>query len=127
MSPRKLFAAAALLAATTPAAYALDLFTPSSQATDGTILRCSITNPGTKPVAVTATILDQVGNDITNSGNCYGNPAILDPGKVCSMESEIPGFKGGYCHFTTSSSKVRAALLVIGNGGVVMSALAATK
>jgi hypothetical protein len=128
MSARKLFAAAALLAATTPAAYALDLFTPNSQATDGSVIRCSITNPGTRPVEVTATILDQSGNDITNSGNCYGNPATLDPGKVCSRNSAIPDFKSGYCHFTTTSSKVRAALLIVdSNSGVVTSAFGATK
>ncbi len=123
MTRHTVFATAAFLAALAPAARATSLYTASSQATDGTVIRCAIANVSTSPVAVTATITDQAGTDITNSGNCYGNPAVLDPGKLCFVESGIPGWKLGYCHFTASCSKV----LVGGSGGVVTNGFAATR
>jgi len=127
MTRHTIFAAAALVAALAPAARAAELYTAPTQAPDGTTMRCVITNVSTSPVSVTVTIPDGAGNDLKNSGYCYGNPAVLAPGEFCAIDSAIPGWKVGYCHFTASSSKVRAALEVISNGGVVTSTIPATK
>jgi len=127
MTRQSIFAAAALVAALTPAAWAGDLYTASMQAVPGTMLRCTITNVSTTEVGVTATLKDDTNATINTSGNCYGNPAVLNPGESCAVDSNIPDWKTGRCHFTASSTKVRAALVVIGNTGVVTSALPATK
>jgi len=126
MFRRRILAAAALLVATSPAAHALDLFTPSSQAPSGSYMRCVLTNVGTKPLFVSATIVDESGNSINNGNHCYPSPWTLDPGKSCIDDTDFAGHQG-YCHFTTTSSKVRGSLLVFGTGGVVTSSLAASK
>ena len=124
---RQTIATAALIAALAPAARATELYTATTQASDGTIMRCIVTNVSTSPVSVSASIQDGAGNDLKNSGNCFGSPAVLDPGQFCFIDSGIPGWKMGYCHFTTSSSKVRAALEILGNAGVITSTIPATK
>ena len=48
-SSRKIFAAAALLVATSPVAHALDLYTSLSQAQLGSKITCGIVNTSTKP------------------------------------------------------------------------------
>ena len=122
-----IFAAAALVAALTPAARATELYTAPSQAETGNIIRCAVTNVTANPITVMATVVGADGSDITNSSNCYGPPAVIAPGAICFAASEIPGTKSGYCHFTTSTSKVRAALEIVASGGLITSTLPATK
>jgi hypothetical protein len=124
---RTLATAGALVAALSPAAHALDLFTAGSQARDGNAIRCLLTNVGTKPVFVTTTLTDQDGKDITSFNTCFGAAQALAPGKACAVDSTTPGWKTGSCRFTVSSSKVRGALLVLDSMGNVTSALPATK
>jgi hypothetical protein len=126
-SLRRTLAAAALLAATSPAAHALELFTPFSQAQPGIRLSCGIVNTGTKPIEVSATVQDYfVGSDITASTTCPVSPATLPAGTGCVSATNTAG-NVGYCHFTTASSKVHAALLVVNGSGDVTSTLEATK
>jgi hypothetical protein len=110
-----------------PAAYALDLFSPFSQAQPGSRITCGIVNTGTKPIEVSSTVQDYFGaSDITASTTCPVGPATLAPGTGCVSSSNNAG-NVGYCHFTTASSRVRAALLVVNSSGDVTSTLAATK
>jgi hypothetical protein len=126
-SPRKILAAAALLAATSPAAHALDLYTSFSQAQIGSKIACGIVNTGTKPIEVAATVQDYfVGSDITGATTCPLSPATLPAGTGCVASTNAAG-NVGYCHFTTASSKVHAALLVVNSSGDVTSTLEAAK
>ena len=126
MTRQTLFAVALVtgLAAAAPGA---ELYTPPSQAQDGSVIRCTMTNLSTNPITVGATIVDGNGNDITISSNCYGPPAVLAPGHLCFADTAIPGLKSGYCHFSASTSKVRAALLIVGSGGAITNGFVATK
>src|SRR5262249_32384828 len=100
-SPRKILAAAALLAAASPAAHALDLYTSFSQAQIGSKIACGIVNTGTKPIEVSATVQDYfVGSDITGATTCPSSPATLPAGTGCVASTNAAG-NVGYCHFTT--------------------------
>jgi hypothetical protein len=128
---RRMISAAALLAAVSPAAHALDLFTPPINRLDGTV-ECHILNVGTKPIEVSAAVKDALSSpssDLTGSTNCPVAPATIPPGYSCGAQSVIlDAGDVSYCHFTTTSSKVRAVL--IGRetfGGVVAHELPATK
>ena len=125
-SIRRILAAAALIVGLSPAAHALDLFTAASHTTDGSMLVCLIVNVGTKPSEVSATLQAYLdGSDITTGESCLPGP--LAAGHGCSAHGSPSGIQSGYCHFTTTSSKVRAALLVYNSNGDVTSALPATK
>jgi len=124
---RRTLAAAALLVTMSPAAHALDLFTPYSQAQPGSRLACGIVNTGTRPIEVSAAVQDYwVGSNITGATTCPVPPATLDPGTGCVSASNNTG-NVGYCHFTTATTKVRAALSVVNATGDVTSTIAATK
>jgi hypothetical protein len=126
---RRMLGAAALLVAMSPAAHALDLFTPPSQSVggSGTIMLCYIVNVGTKPIEVSATVRNyHDSSDMSHPS--FQCPATLAPGEGCNTVGPSGGIHTGYCHFTTTSSKVRAALLVVNAfTGDVTSAFAATK
>jgi len=125
-SLQRILAGTAMLAAMSPAAYALDLFTAPSHTTDGSILACVIVNVGTRPIEVSATLQKYVdGSDMTTGESCLPGP--LPAGAGCMAHGSPSGIQGGYCHFTTTSSKVRAALLVYNSNGDVTSTLPATK
>jgi hypothetical protein len=126
-SSRKILAAAALLVAASPAAHALDLYTSFSQAQLGSKITCGIVNTGTKPIEVSAAVQDfNVGSDITVVTTCPVSPATLPAGTGCVAATNTAG-NLGYCHFTTASSKVHAALLVVNSTGDVTSTLEAAK
>ena len=126
-SPRKILAAAALLVATSPAAHALDLYTSLSQAQLGSKITCGIVNTSTKPIEVSAAIQDySTGSDITGLTTCPVSPATLPAGTGCVAATNTAG-NVGYCHFTTATSKVHAARLVVNSTGDVTSTLEAAK
>ena len=91
---------------------------------------CIVTNLNTKPVEVTAEILDSFDSSVVPGqvDVCPAPPATLAAGHSCStnltkfVQDEIV-----YCHFTTSSSKVRASLLQVTSTFETRVSLPATK
>ena len=125
---RHALAAAALLAALAPAAHAADLFTSVSQAQDGTPLYCTIVNVGSTPVVVSASVRSMTdGSDLTVTDTCQPAPATLAPGTACIAYSSQSGVHSGYCHFTSTSSKVRANLMIFATNGDVLTTIPATR
>ena len=123
-SINRMLAAAALLAATSPAAHALELFTTAAETSNGHSFSCVIVNVGTQPIQVSAKLQSYWdGSDVTAQTNC----GTLAPGTGCNASGSTNGVVDGYCHFTTSSSKVRAAMLVYNSSYEVTSTLPATK
>jgi hypothetical protein len=126
----RMLAAAALLVGVSGAAHALELFTPVSQGVDS-FIGCTIVNVGTRPIEVSARLQRfPDGSDISSGGlPCPVPPATLAPGEGCLVGTLSFGqLVRGYCHFTTTSSKVRADLLVYDNSTLaVTSTLPATK
>ena len=122
---RRMIPAAALVVAMSPAAHAGELFTAPVPNTGSNQIVCNIVNAGTKPIEVSASVRRALdGGDISLGSDCPVSPATLAPGAGC----EALGATGntGYCHFTSMSSKVRAAL-VVRNGTDILSTLPATK
>ena len=125
---RQSLAAAALLAALAPAAHAYDFFTPVSQSPDGAPLYCTIVNVGSTPAVVSASARNMAdGSDMTGTDICPKAPATLAPGSACFSYTNQVGVHSGYCHFTSTSSKVRANLIVFGTNGDVTSTMPATR
>ena len=125
---RQSIVAAALLAALAPAAHAADLFTSVSQAQDGSPLYCTIVNVGSTPAVVSASVRNMVdGSDLTVTDICPKAPATLAPGTACISYSSQAGAHSGYCHFTSTSSKVRANLMIFGSNGDVLTTITATR
>ena len=125
---RQSLAAAALLAALAPAAQAYDFFTPVSQSQTGEVFYCTIVNVGSTPAAVSASARSMVdGSDLNVSGNCPKAPATLAPGTACFSYSSQSGAQSAYCHFTSTSSKVRADLIIFGTNGGVLDTMPATR
>jgi hypothetical protein len=125
---QRILPAAAALALLSTAAHALELFTPMSTSDVGQYINCVTANVGTKPIEVSATIRNaNDGSDVTFGSTCPASPATLDPGTACSSITQLNSPTAGYCQFTTSSSKVRAALLVRNGNFFVTSSLPATK
>lgn len=129
-SIQRILAAVALLVAMSPAAQALDLFTPPVDGVDGSV-QCTILNVGTKPIEVSSAVKDaaSANTDLTVFTNCPVSPATLPPGLSCIARSVL--LDAGdftYCRFTTTSSKVRAVLVARATfQGVVLHTLPATK
>jgi hypothetical protein len=127
-SLHKTLAAAALLVAMSPAAHAYEYFTPVSSSQDGTAITCAIVNVGTTPIVVSAAVQQMTdGSDITNTTICPPSPGTLPPGAACFAYTTQVGSHLGYCHFTTSSSKVRGDLIIFGTNGDVMVTIPATR
>ena len=114
-----------------PALASQDLYTGHSLtggSTEETI--CIITNVNSKPIEVTAEILDSFSSSLVSGqlDACPVPPATLAPGHSCS--SDLSNFNTDgivYCHFTTSSSKVRASLLQVTSNFQTRVSLPATK
>jgi len=122
---RSMLAAFAWLVAMSPAAHALDLFTTASETTNGSQFSCVIVNVGTRPNEVSATVQSYWdGSDISAGTTCQ---KTLAAGAGCHTSGSSSGTQVGYCHFTTTSSKVRAGLLVYNSNYDVTSTLPATK
>ena len=127
-SIRQSLAAAALLAALTPAAHAYDFFTPVSQSQSGQTLYCTIVNVGATPAAVSASVRSMLdGSDLTAINICQPPPATLAPGTACFAYASQSSTQSAYCHFTSTSSKVRANLIVFASNGDVLTNIAATR
>ena len=124
---RQSLAAAALLAALAPAAHAYDFFTPVSQSQDQP-LYCTIVNVGSTPAVVSASVRSMMdGSDLTVTDVCPKAPATLAPGTACFSYTSQLGAHSGYCHFTSTSSKVRANLIIFGSNGDVLTTTPATR
>lgn len=99
----------------------------------GTQFLCQVVNLNKNPLFVSATILDDGGNDISSSDSspfvsCEGAP--IGPGVVCTTRSisrETP--TAAYCRiglFAAGPDSVRASLQVFDlNGGGISAAVAA--
>ena len=125
---RQSLAAAALLAALAPAAHAYDFFTPVSQSQIGEVFYCTIVNVGSTPAVVSASVRAMTdGSDLTVSATCPQAPATLSPGTACFSFASQSGAQSGYCHFTSTSSKVRANLIIFGTNGDVVTTTPATR
>ena len=125
---RQTLVAATLLAALAPAAHAYDFFTSVSQSQDGEVLYCTIVNVGSTPTVVSASVRNMVdGSDLTVTDICPQAPATLAPGTACISYSSQAGAHSGYCHFTSTSSKVRANLMIFGTNGDVLTTIPATR
>jgi len=125
---RKSLAALALLAVASPAAHAYEFFTPVSQAQDGTPVYCVIVNVGTAPAAVSAAVQQVAdGSDITSTNTCSPSPYPLAPGTACIAYTSQVGAHTGYCHFTSSSTKVRGDLVIFDANGDVRVTIPATR
>ena len=125
---RQSVAAAALLAALAPAAHAYDFFTPVSQSQNGETLYCTIVNVGSTPAVVSASVRSMMdGSDLTVIDTCPQPPATLAPGIACFSYTSQSGAHSGYCHFTSTSSKVRANLIIFGTNGDVLTTTPATR
>lgn len=115
----------------TPALASQDLYTGHSLtggSTEETI--CIITNVNSKPIEVTAEILDSFNSSLVSGqvNVCPVPPATLAPGHSCSTNlSNFNTDEIVYCHFTTSSSKVRASLLQVTSNFETRVSLPATK
>ena len=117
-----------MLAVTGSTAHAGDLFTPVLQSQAGSNLSCAIVNVSTSPIVVTAAVESfPAGNDITIQSICPIPPATLGPGQGCFVNASQAGSNAGYCHFTASSSRVRANLILFGSNGDIVTSLPATR
>ena len=90
------------------AAHAVELFTPPLGARANEWLICTIINVGTGPTTISVALREfATGADVSDLNHC---PETLPPGGGC----HVFGKQGeqGYCHFKSSSSKVRAVVLV---------------
>ena len=67
------------------------------------------------------------GSDLTVSATCPQAPASLAPGTACFSFASQSTAQSGYCHFTSTSSKVRANLIVFGTNGGVLTTTPATR
>lgn len=93
------------------------------QATPGSTLTCTVTNTGSKPVKVTAVLRSFAsGSSIATIDTCTGNP--IAAGGSCVLDSG--GFDSGsigYCTVSAPSARIRGALAVVTESGVVTAAL----
>jgi hypothetical protein len=114
-----------------PALASHDLYTGHSLtggSTEETI--CIITNVDSKPIEATAVLLDSFNSSAVpgQQSVCPTPPATLDPGRSCSANlSNFNTDEIVYCHFTTSSSKVRASWLQVTSSFETRVSLPATK
>ena len=85
--------------------------TPIVGANNNQIPSCFITNIGTKPATVSVQLVDVNGNGVsTGMDLCPIPPATLGPSMTCEVEAG--GTKAVYCAVTSSTSKIRAAMLI---------------
>jgi uncharacterized protein YdbL (DUF1318 family) len=127
-SLRKLLVAAAALVATSQAAHAADFYTPVAQSNDGNRLACVIVNVSASAITVSARMRAlNTGADIAYADLCPKNGATLAPGTGCIVWGHHVGAYAGYCQFTSSSSRVRANLLIMTVAGDTLLSVPATK
>jgi hypothetical protein len=87
----------------------------------GVQLGCYVTNVGTKPVTVTVTLHEELGNVLTPSvDDCALSGGELAAGQTCFVYRD-PAPNYGRCAVEASSSKVRAVLSLLDGGRVSVS------
>ena len=87
---------------------------------------CTITNIGTKPITVTAELVNGAGNTVTPvSASCPTAPGTLAPRVTCYVAANVG--QDAYCIITTSSAKVRAGIALFTDIGDFAGFLPATK
>ena len=124
--PRLRAIASATLLGAALSAHAATLVTPPAVLDNATVA-CMLVNAGTAPIQVTNTVHNAMGTDISGGNNCPTPPATLDPGAACFTVLTTGGQLPVYCRFTSSSSKVRASLVLRGANGTYVSIVPATK
>ena len=92
------------------------LTTGPTQGNNAELPVCFVANIDKKPITVTAQLIDattgMLGPNFSNF--CPVPPATLAVGTVCEVafQPAVPGVTVSYCVVTTSSAKVRAALVL---------------
>jgi hypothetical protein len=104
-------------------AEAATLRTPFVDVGPGQFQRLQVTNLGKKPMTVTATFTNTLGQSEQTGDEC--SPAPLAPGKSCIVQ--IGESTDGFCTLVTSSGKVRAAVNVMNVNGTLVTVVPATK
>jgi hypothetical protein len=102
---RRILAAAALLAAMSPAAHALDLVTPAIWVGQNSNAACRLVNISSGTITAQIQLVESDGTVFKDSGS-----SMVWPGRVAVIEAASPG-GDFYCRFVNASkSKVRGSL-----------------
>jgi hypothetical protein len=106
---RSILALVAVLSVASASRAATVLTTPLVVYNNGQIASCWVTNLDTRPATISVKLISQFGFDDTPPVGS-GCPATLPPGQSCSSEPVYPDYC--YCSVTSSTSKIRAAMLL---------------
>jgi hypothetical protein len=130
---RSIGLALALVSGLIVPAYAGTYSTSSVIYLSGGLAVCSVSNVGTTPINVTVTLIDALGAVVTSPGvnNCANNfGGVLPAGLACESFVTTPaGIDSDFvrCSVESSSSKIRAALIVLDSTGAMVASVPATK
>jgi len=118
---RRILAAAALLAAMSPAAHALDLVTPAIWVGQSTNAACRLVNISASPITAQIQLVEGDGTVLNDSGSF-----MVWPGRTATIVTADPG-GNVYCRFVKASkSKVRGSLAAyVGDDGTDHTVVAA--
>jgi len=106
---RSILALVAVLSVASASRAATVLTTPLVVYNNGQISSCWVTNLDTRPATISVKLIGQFGTDYTPPVGS-GCPATLPPGESCSSQPVYPDYC--YCSVTSSTSKIRAAMLL---------------
>jgi len=106
---RSILALVAVLSVASASRAATVLTTPLVVYNNGQLSACWVTNTDTRPATISVKLISQFGFDDTPPVGS-GCPATLPPGQSCSSEPVYPDYC--YCSVTSSTSKIRAAMLL---------------
>ena len=115
--------AVALFCAT--AARATTLLSPPAIIGHDRYLYCMVANASTSPIQVQISVINETGTDVALGSDCP--PPGLAPGAICYRMAAGLNAASAYCRITTSSSKVRASLIVRATTGEIITVLPATR
>src|SRR5262245_59940407 len=102
-------AVSALVLALGSTAQAVEVAAPGIHITPNQVWGCSVTNAGPKATPVVVKLIDFYGVEISSTGNCTFPVPAFGSCVVNPIPQDTPL---GYCHVTTSSTQVRAAVSV---------------
>jgi hypothetical protein len=114
---RSIFALAAVLSVASASGAATVLTTPLVVPQNGQIPECYITNIDTRPATISVKFTDFFGDDQTQNLGC---PTTLGPSESCYMQPLNP--TSVYCSVTSSTSRIRAAMVVFNGTTLSMDA-----
>jgi hypothetical protein len=107
---RSVLALVAVLSVASASRAATVLTTPLVVNNNGQIPLCFVTNIDTRPATISVKFTSQFGGDYTALGG-GGCPASLPPGQTCIAEPAYLDYC--YCSVTSSTSKIRAAMVLL--------------